>query len=247
VRGNAHDGIRPAGPGELPGPVSGVDDAHLIRVARRLADATLELPPGAWDPRSAPAAARDAFAILLLDGLVLRELRLDGAATAQLHLAGDTLDPFARRDSLLCHDEPVAWHAIEDSTLAVLGRRFVAAARRFPALTFALSRRQLEQSARAARHAAVSQLPRVERRILALLRGLAEERGRVAVDGVTVDLPVTHAVLGRLVGAQRPTVTLALKALTQEGLVSRRGAQWLLPHGEAAPGRPDPAAPVLAA
>ena len=247
MRGDVHEAIRPGDSGDLPGPLAGVDDAGLIRVARRLAETTLELPPGAWDPRSAPVAACDAFAIVLIDGLMLRELRLDGASTAQLHVAGDTLDPFARRDTLLCRDEPVAWRAVEDSTLAVLGRRFLTAACRVPALTVALSRRQLEQSARAARHAAVAQLPRVERRILALLHGIAEELGRVAVEGVTVDLPVTHAVLGRLVGAQRPTVTLALKALAQEGRLSRRGTQWLLPHDAVAHRGSDPAPAALAA
>ena len=242
-----HEVIRPGDTGDLPGLRAGVDDAQLIRVARRLAEATLEIPRGPWDPRSARVTARDAFATLLVDGLVLRELRVDGVSTALLHVAGDTVDPFARRDSLLCRDETVAWDAVEDSALALLGRRFLAAARQFPALTAALSRRQLEQSARAARHAAVAQLPRVERRILSLLCGLAEERGRVAVDGVTVDLPVKQAVLGQLIGARRPTVSLALKALAQEGLLYRRGTQWLLPHGATGDGRPDPAPAAIAA
>jgi CRP/FNR family transcriptional regulator, cyclic AMP receptor protein len=247
VRGDVHEVIRPGGTRDLPGPLPGVDDAHLFRIARRLAEATLELPPGAWDPRAAPAAARDAFATLLVDGLVLRELQLDGVATAQLHVPGETLDPFAQSDGLLCRDERVAWHAVEDSTVVVLGRRFLAATRQFPALMVGISRRQLEQSARAARHAAVAQLPRVDRRILALLCGLAEERGRVAVDGVTVDLPVTHEVLGQLVGARRPTVTLALKALAQEGRLCRRGTHWLIPHGASVLGRADPAPATMAA
>jgi len=228
VRGNVHEVIRPGR--DLPGPLPEIDDAHLFRVARRLAEATLELPRGPWDPSRAPAVTRDALGALLVDGLMLRELRLDGVSTALLQVAGDTLDASDHRDSLLCRDELVAWHAVEDSTVVVLGRRFLAATRQFPALTVALSRRRLEQSARAARHAAVAKLPRVDRRVLALLCGLAEERGRVAVDGVVVDLPVTHAVLGQLVGAQRPTVSLALKALAEEGLLRRRGTQWVISH-----------------
>jgi hypothetical protein len=247
VRGNVHEVIRPGGTDALPGPLPEVDDAHLFRVARRLAEATLELPRGPWDPSWAPGVPPDTLAALLVDGLMLRELRLDGASTALLQLAGDTLDASSRPDTLLCGDETVAWHAVEDSTVVVLGRRFLAAARQFPALTVALSRRQLEQSVRAARHAAVAQLPRVERRILALLCGVAEERGRVAVDGVVVDLPVTHAVLGQLVGAQRPTVTLALKALADEGLLWRRGTTWVLSRGAAGQDGPDPVLATMAA
>jgi hypothetical protein len=247
VRGNVHEVIRPGGTGDLPAPLPEIDDAHLFRVARRLAEATLELPRGPWDPTCAPGVPPDAFGALLVDGLMLRELRLDGASTALLQVAGDTLDASYRPDTLLCSDETVAWHAVEDSTVVVLGRRFLAAARQFPSLTVALARRQLEQSMRAARHVAVAQLPRVERRILALLCGLAEERGRVAVDGVVVDLPVTHAVLGQLVGAQRPTVSLALKALADENLLRRRGMKWVISHGASGQERPDPAHAAMAA
>jgi CRP/FNR family transcriptional regulator, cyclic AMP receptor protein len=247
VRGNAHEHAPAPAVRPMLAPGAEVDDDRLIRVTRRLAEATLELPAGAWDPRSAPHAARDAFAAVLLDGLVLRELRLDGTATAQLHVAGDTLDPFVPRHGLLAGEEPVAWHVVEDGAVAFLGEQFLVAARRFPALTVALSRRQLAQTARAARHAAVAQLPRVERRVLALLRGLAEDRGRVSADGVTVELPVTHAVLGQLVGARRPTVTLALKTLADDGILLRRGTEWLLAHDRTAPGRADPAAVALAA
>jgi Mn-dependent DtxR family transcriptional regulator len=46
---------------------------------------------------------------------------------------------------------------------------------------------------------------------------------------VTVPLRLTHEALGHLVGAQRPTVTLALKDLRDRRLVTRLGRDgWLL-------------------
>ena len=50
-------------------------------------------------------------------------------------------------------------------------------------------------------------------------------------DGIQVPVRVTHATLGRLVRAQRPSVTRALNHLAARGALSR-GADgtWLL-HG----------------
>jgi hypothetical protein len=45
-------------------------------------------------------------------------------------------------------------------------------------------------------HAAITQLPRVDRRVLALLWQLAERWGRVTPSGVEVRLELTHETLG---------------------------------------------------
>ena len=75
---------------------------------------------------------------------------------------------------------------------------------------------------RQALHRAVSQLPRVDERLLAMLWLLAERWGRVGPDGVVVELALTHELLGRLIGARRPTVTMAVGQLIEAGHVRRR-------------------------
>jgi DNA-binding IclR family transcriptional regulator len=46
---------------------------------------------------------------------------------------------------------------------------------------------------------------------------------------MAIDLELTHAELGRLVGARRPTVTLALQALREQGDLDRApDGEWLL-------------------
>lgn len=75
----------------------------------------------------------------------------------------------------------------------------------------------------------IAEQPRVEDRLLALFWLLSERFGRVTADGVVVALSTTHEALGRLIGAQRPTVTIALRALRERGAVLRRpGGGWLL-------------------
>src|SRR3712207_8717441 len=47
--------------------------------------------------------------------------------------------------------------------------------------------------------------------------------GRIVPDGVVIPLQLSHQMIGQLVGAQRPTVTLALGKLAAAGDVVRRG------------------------
>jgi hypothetical protein len=79
-------------------------------------------------------------------------------------------------------------------------------------------------------HRARPQPPaRVEDRLHRLLWHLADRRGHVRADGIVLRLPVTQEQLGRLVGARRPTVSLALRSLRERGLVRRGDAdEWVL-------------------
>ena len=79
---------------------------------------------------------------------------------------------------------------------------------------------------------AVSHLRHVDARLHVLMWYLADRWGKVRPDGINVPLKLTHQALGRLVGAQRPSVTTALKQLAESGLLTRAGdGTWLL-HGD---------------
>jgi hypothetical protein len=59
---------------------------------------------------------------------------------------------------------------------------------------------------------------------------MADRWGCVRADGVLVPLPVTHDVLAHLIGVQRPTVTSAIRRLSDAGLIHRQPDKtWLLP------------------
>jgi CRP/FNR family cyclic AMP-dependent transcriptional regulator len=148
---------------------------------------------------------------------------------------------FARRDVQLLGPGDVAecqvfagsdgeWRALGWARLAILDERFVLAAGCWPALLTGLAHRLFEAQHEQHTRAAICAMPRVEERILALLCHFARRWGRVTSAGVTLTLPVTHEVLGALIGARRPTVSLALLALDQQQLLRRRQDRtWLLP------------------
>ena len=87
----------------------------------------------------------------------------------------------------------------------------------------------------AVRHTAIAGLPRVEDRVLALFWELADRWGVVRPEGVVIRLKLTHEFIGRLIAAKRPTVSLALMSLAEDGLVTRDGdGGWTLSHESAA-------------
>jgi CRP/FNR family transcriptional regulator, cyclic AMP receptor protein len=111
------------------------------------------------------------------------------------------------------------WTAIVPTKVALLDHHFLLGVRRWPLLGLRLFERVSEQNARISMHVAIHGIPRVEYRILAMLWHLATHYGKVRPDGVVIPLHLTHKAIGHLVGARRPTVTLALSALVQDGLI----------------------------
>jgi CRP-like cAMP-binding protein len=207
---------------------------------RREAEADLvvrafRLGAGPWDVSSLAGVGAEQIGLLMLDGVIWREVVLGGQLSAELLGPGDLLRPwqFDAREGLLPVEH--TYTILAPATLALLDRRFATGQLpRWPEITTLLLERLTERAFRLATAQAISQLTRVDRRIAALLWHLAERWGRVCGDGVLVPLPLTHRMLGELVGARRPTVSTALAALAERGEVARRrDGTWLL-RGEPA-------------
>jgi CRP/FNR family cyclic AMP-dependent transcriptional regulator len=239
---SAHRSIRMLNKESSPGPQLAFRDSEAVAWAGvRLLDADPELAAGPVDggpggPRSLmvpslrpvdgrwapPGALARAVGIVVLDGLLVGAGTTFGRPDVRLLGPGDVLD-----GQTVTRPE-MRWRVLLPAHLAVLDNSFVLAARRWPALILGLagrlSRAQEEQHIRAA----ICTMPRVEERILALLCHLAHRWGHVTADGITLALPVTHELLGSLVGARRPTVSLALRALSDQGSLRRRDGIWVL-------------------
>jgi CRP-like cAMP-binding protein len=197
------------------------------RARDRIGVATVRLAPGSWDPSALTAAAREPFALIICAGLIVRDLDLAGTLTTDLLGPGDLVDFGEGSDPLLSTGE--RWHVSGHATVAILDDRILPALHAWPAIGSRLIARAARQAARAAEQRAISQLPRVELRIRALLWHLADRWGRVGPAGLVVPLELTHEALGHLVGARRPTVTLALSELSRQGAVTRRAdGAWVL-------------------
>src|SRR5688572_12246453 len=195
---------------------------------------------GVWDVSRLEGAGADHIGLLMLDGVVAREVIVADHVSAELLGPGDVVRPWqaASKTGLLPVD--VLWSVLSPASLAVLDRRFAGELARWPEVTASLFDRLSERSLRLATTQAISQLTRVDRRLKALFWHLAERWGRVSGDGVVVPLALTHRILGQLVGARRPTVSTALSELAERGELLRRvDGAWVV---RGAPPAPQPLA-----
>ncbi|MDP9293296.1 MAG: Crp/Fnr family transcriptional regulator [Actinomycetota bacterium] len=211
------------------------DLGGLLRGSRRLeAERELvvrahHLGVGAWDVSRLEGAGSDHVGLLILDGVIARELIVADHVSAELLGPGDLVRPWQPASKTGLLPVEVVWSVLSSTSLAVLDRRFAAELARWPEVTAALFDRLSERSLRLATTQAISQLTRVDRRLRALFWHLAERWGRVSGDGVIVPLALTHRILGQLVGARRPTVSTALGELAERGeLVRRSDGSWVL-------------------
>ena len=65
-------------------------------------------------------------------------------------------------------------------------------------------------------------------RLRAKLLQLARAHGTLVADGVEVELPLTHELLGQAIGSARETVSTALKTLERDGFLAREGRRYRL-------------------
>jgi CRP-like cAMP-binding protein len=169
------------------------------------------------------------FDFLVIEGVVLKETRLSNRAALELLGPGDVLGPPLSAPRQIESRAVSRYVAHGTVTLAELGARFRAAARRWPGLSDILLDRLARQTHRASMHLAMLHLPRVQDRIVALFSDLAERFGQMTPEGALIDVDLTHEVIGGLVGSRRPTVSIALQVLAAEGtLVRHDDARWTL-------------------
>jgi CRP-like cAMP-binding protein len=174
-------------------------------------------------------AGPEHIGLLVLRGLMTRELALSDNVSAELLGPGDLVRPWQAAGPERLVPYEVRWTALERTELAVLDRRFAAALTRYPQVNAMLIDRLTERSQRLSLMQSISQLNGVDRRLLTLFWHLAERWGRVTPAGVVVPVAVPHRVLAQLVGARRPTVSSALSRLAHGGEVLREpDAGWVL-------------------
>ncbi len=185
----------------------------------------LRAPTGPWvapDPSSP-----DSIGLVVLEGLLIRNVDIDGRFGVELLGEGDILRPWQGSDAPTL-TLAAEWSVLSPARLAWLDGRFAAHFARYPEIASRLFERTLRRSRCLATNMAIVHQPRVDTRLHLLFWHLAGRWGRVRRDGVFVPIKLTHAVLADLVAARRPTVTSALSDLARRGLVRSVEDGWLL-------------------
>ena len=189
-------------PGLL-GPLTG----ELADVARhQLVARTLWLDPGRWTPLRADLPRRfDGWlGMLVLDGLVVRHVDVDGLRCSELLGPGDVLRPWDEDDAGTTLDASADWRVLEPTRLALLDANFGRRASRWPTLMPELMQRSIRRSRSMSILLALTQARRADVRLRTLFWHLADRWGRVTPEGVILPLRLTHSLIAQLTGPAAP-------------------------------------------
>lgn len=188
----------------------------------------VRVPSGAWRLPDSAEKRDDVFGFVIVAGLLCREVALRDRYMFELLGPRDVLQlpVLGERPRL---GGPVRLTTAVDTVVVTLGKSFARASARWPALLATVLRRLEAQRESLAVQGLIAHLPRAEHRLLLVLWHLADRWGRVTLEGTVLPLALTHDLLGQLIAARRPTVTLAVSALESEGYIRRMDdGAWLL-------------------
>jgi hypothetical protein len=211
---------------------AGLEPAAAAEARARLVAPVDTVQPGGWDARHDLPGPGEHLGVLVIDGLMTRDVRIASSTCAELVGRGDLLRPW---DDLWI-DAPiqvgVEWHVLAPTQLALIDGRLVRELGSWPEILSTLVLRAVARSHALAISLAISSMTGLKLRLLILLWHLADRWGKVGPNGVSLALPLTHRTIGALVGASRPSVSTALKELERSGDIEQRaGGGWVL-HGE---------------
>jgi CRP/FNR family transcriptional regulator, cyclic AMP receptor protein len=228
-------------------------DVRMQRLARPAATAVVfEADVGDVGLTERLAAASPGPGVLVLKGVLSVNVQVGDRISSELLGPGDLVAPCQHQidDLVACATE---WRGLMPTRFAMLDGGFAQRVRPWPQLMQALLTRVERRTRNLNVQRAITCQPRLELRLALLLWHLAARWGRVEPEGIRLQLPLTHQLLGRLIGAERPSVSHALARLARSGLVTGHGDEWHL-HGQISDQRwamlhpgSDRVAPLLAA
>jgi CRP/FNR family transcriptional regulator, cyclic AMP receptor protein len=206
----------------------GVPSGERALAERALVAPAMRLPTGRWDPRPLAQHGRRSLGLLLVDGTATYTVTLEGRSTSHLFGPGDILRPWTEGEATYPGDLHSSWTILSPSLVALLDRRLISLAARWPSVLVELAARAGRQSGSLSLQVAIARIPRIDERLLVLFWRIGQRWGRMTPDGVLVPLPLTHEMIASLVAASRPPVSTALAQLSREGLLRRTREGWLV-------------------
>ena len=224
---------------------SGSEEAELVRVLtvdhglrdtippedrelalQQLVARRVSICAGPWDDTAYHDS--DALGLLVLEGLITRDVELAGTRARELLGPEDVLRPWDDDTGLSPIAPRISWTVLEPMSFAVLDRRWALLAARWPDLGVEILSRVLRRSRWLIVLLTIAGLRGVEERVMLFFWHLASNWGRVTPEGTLVPSSLTHEVIADVIGARRPSVTTAISELQNRGDLERVDDGWLL-------------------
>jgi CRP/FNR family cyclic AMP-dependent transcriptional regulator len=204
---------------ELGVELSATEREHAMRTALAR---VVPVQPGPMNLGLDETEAASHLGLLVLDGMIVRHVGLAQIGSSEMLGPGDLLRPWrpfgGQRWAGLTR-----WEALTPARIALLDRDFAYRIRAWPEITTALLDRARDRVDFQLLQSAIRQARRVEDRVALALWYFAERWGETTPDGIVSPAgKVTGDVLAQMVGARRQSVSMALGALLDRGVIRRR-------------------------
>ena len=138
-----------------------LSETRRVEAERELVVRTYEVPTGPWDVTRLSGTSGDHVGLLILDGVLSRELVVADQVSAELLGPGDVIRPWQAQNRASLLPVEAVWSVLSPVTVAALDRHFAVELARYPEITSVLLDRFGERSIRLATTQAISQLTRV--------------------------------------------------------------------------------------
>ena len=161
-----------------------LDADTFARARSALSAAWAPLNTGPWQVGRLRQASPANAGLLVLSGVIAREVVLAGDVSSELLGAGDLIRPWSTQADTALLDAEVRWNVLAAGRVALLDAPFMARAATYPGVAAMLMERIEARARRLATVKAIAQLTRVDERLVAVIRHFCERWGRVTADGV---------------------------------------------------------------
>jgi CRP/FNR family cyclic AMP-dependent transcriptional regulator len=212
--------------------LQGVDAPAAAALRAQIVTRRVQVDAGSWQPAWADEEVDGHLGLLVIDGMLVRTLRLVGRECSEIVGPGDLVRPWDGEAPDASVPAASYWRALQSTSLASLDARFALRIARWPTITSALLARSTQRCGSLVHQATIAHVRNADARVLLVLWHLADRWGRVTPNGILVPVPLTHQLLAQLTCLQRPTVSSALGQLTQRGQLTRLSERGWLLHGE---------------
>lgn len=183
---------------------------------------------GIWQAKDDADIARDGLGMLVMQGVLVRRVGSEDQYAAELLSEGDVVQPSQHDGEEAMLPFEATWKINSPLCLAVLDLEWMRRMAAFPEVFAELAGRIMLRQRRLASQLAIAQRHRLDDRLRLLFWDLADRYGRVGPHGVRLDVDLTHELLSHLVGAHRPSVSVALGRLERSGHITRENGHWVL-------------------
>lgn len=206
----------------------------MIRIAVRpvMTARVRDFPRGEFDIGPLFEEVRQGPGLLVVHGLLELDTSVGDRTVSELLGPGDLLAASAQPEDDQLLPRATLCGALSSTRLAILDEIFGERVKAWPQVTRSLLRREARRAADLNVQRAATSHPRADVRVALLFWHLAQRWGKVRPHGVLLPLPLTHRLIGRLVSAERPSVSHALSRLSRARLVTRN-EEGLMLHGSA--------------